>query len=386
MMYLYIGYYTDLTIFDMILKNKINNMSAARQNLEKSLICGLFETLGAKNISFLSYVPTDGKVQIPSCSTYGNIKVDHIAINKKNVVSMIESKKIFEEYVIKLFQKTQDRDLMVIMYAINPIFESVLLRLKVKYNIKIVTICSEIPQMRRYNKSLSSKLKKKILSYYNQKFDGYIFLTEQMRKFIHNRNIKYIVLEGIAPMIMHEPAANKKNIIMYAGGLSRDNNIPLFLDYCRKIASIDEIWICGDGPDENLVKNMSKSDQRVKYFGRLNIDKVQMLEKQAKILVNLRSPNVELTKYSFPSKILEYISMGSLVLSTKLDGIPDEYYNHLIAVDLTDKDDFQKKVVKCLMMQPSEYRNKCLDAQIFLKEKKSILAQSAKIADFLKDL
>ena len=57
-----------------------------------------------------------------------------------------------------------------------------------------------------------------------------------------------------------------------------------------------------------------------------------------RILVNFRSPNEELTKYSFPSKILEYISSGSLVLSTRLLGIPDEYFSYIVPLDQADKE------------------------------------------------
>ena len=68
-------------------------------------------------------------------------------------------------------------------------------------------------------------------------------------------------------------------------------------------------------------------------MGNLPSEQVFEYEKKAKLLVNLRDPSVELTKYAFPSKILEYMSSGSAVLTTKLEGIPNEYFSFINTVD-----------------------------------------------------
>lgn len=60
MHYLYVGYYVDDKTFTEILDRKINNMSVARQKFEYNIIRGFHEQLG-DDVSFVSYVPTDGK-------------------------------------------------------------------------------------------------------------------------------------------------------------------------------------------------------------------------------------------------------------------------------------------------------------------------------------
>ena len=173
---------------------------------------------------------------------------------------------------------------------------------------------------------------------------------------------------------------------MYAGGLAADNNIPFLLECCKDISELDEVWICGTGPDEEKVAELAVADSRIKYFGRLSNAEVLRLEEQAKILVNFRSPDVELTKYSFPSKILEYISAGSLVLSTRLIGIPEEYFSYIVTVDLKNKADIIGMISQLLTMPDDEYIGKCLKAQEFIMTKKNYLYQSKRIIAFVSQI
>ena len=381
MHYLFVGYYVDETTFETILKEKINNMSVARQKFEYNLIRGLHTQLG-ENIDFISYVPTNSKLQIPNQSYIENARIKHIPIEKDSAKSVIMAGKRFEKYLLDICKKNSD-GLRVIMYAVNPIFEYYLLKYKKKYNIKSVTICSEVPELRRYGESLSSKIKKRVFTWFNEKFDGYIFFSAEMRNIVRCRNKRTMVLEGIAPEIRKKPMSGKRNIIMYAGGLAADNNIPFLLECCKEIPELDEVWICGAGTDEEKIKEIASIDSRIKYWGRLSNNKVLEMEETAKLLINFCSPEKELTKYSFPSKILEYISAGSLVLSTKLLGIPTEYFNYIVSIDLSSKEKVKEVIRQNLQLNDEQYVACCEAAQKFIGEK-NYYSQSEKIVNFLK--
>lgn len=382
MNFLYVGYYVRQNTFNEILEKNINNMSVARQKFEYNLIRGLHSQLG-ENIDFISYVPVDKTVSLPEFSEIEDAKITHIPIEKGNVESMINAEKDFKKYLLSL-GKEKLQNLCVIMYAVNPIFMLPLLQLKRKYGFKLTTICAEVPAFRRSNDSLPYKIKKKTLSFFNERFDSYILFSGGMREVINCKKKPTLVLEGIAPPLFGEPTCGKKNIVMYAGGLAADNNISLLIDCCRNINELDELWICGVGPEQNLVEQAQKEDKRVRYLGRLVNEEVQELEKQAKLLVNLRSPAVTLTRYSFPSKILEYIASGSMVLSTKLVGIPDEYFDYILSVEKDSKEEITNKIRQCFAMDDTEYVNFCKKSQKFITEEKNYLQQSKKVIDFIK--
>lgn len=381
MHYLFIGYYVDEETFGKILDREINNMSVARQKFEYNLIRGLYEQLG-EQVDFISYVPTDKSLNIPAQSEVGDAVIKHIAIKKDNLKSLFNAKRQFEVF-LSGFGKEKLKGLKVIMYAVNPVFEFVLLKYRKKFDIKIVTICSEVPELRRYGNSMSSRIKKHILTYFNEQFDGYILFSAEMRRIIRCGNKKSIVLEGIAPDIRRKPMAGKKKVIMYAGGLAEDNNIPFLLKCCKEISELDEVWICGAGADELKIAELANTDSRIKYFGRLENEKVLELEEQAKVLINFRSSDAELTKYSFPSKILEYISAGSLVISTRLLGIPEEYFDYIIPISFDDHNSIITILTSCLNLADDEYIAKCERAQAFIKKNKGYRKQSERIIEFL---
>ncbi len=384
MNYLYVGYYVDEKTFNQIIEKKINNMSVARQKFEYNLICGLSDHL-RENLSVITYVPTNDKFKIPDSSTIGNTKIRHISINKKSFGSMLNAMSEFEKYLYTL-GTDKLKDFTVIMYAVIPPFERVLLKLKKKYGIKIVTICSEVPELRRWGKSFSGKIKKNILSYYNSKFDGYIFFSAAMRDIVKCGNKPYMVLEGIAPDIRNKPLKGKRNIVMYAGGLARDNNVVLLAKCCQRIPEVDELWICGAGEDAAEIEQLSKQDNRIKYWGQIDNSRILELEEQAKLLVNLRSPDTLLTRYSFPSKILEYISTGSLVLSSRLVGIPAEYFEYIMSVKSTEPSEVIECISKSLTMNEDEYLKKVLCAQAFIRDHKNCRVQSKKVIEFVDEL
>ena len=380
---LYIGYYVNQTIFTEILAKKVNNMSVARQKFECNLIKGLYENLD-KNIRFISYVPVDKTISLPTFSEINEIKVDHIPIEKGNIKSILSASKKFKRYLQNL-DKEKLQNLCIIMYAVNPVFLLPILNLKKKYKFKLTTICSEVPAFRRYNSSLKAQIQKNITIFFNKHFDNYVLFSEKMNEVLDCGSKPTTVLEGIAPPIFGEPTHKKKNIIMYAGGLAPDNNISLLIDCCKEIEELDELWICGIGPEQQKVEQAQKDDARIRYLGRLDNTEVQKLETQAKLLVNIRSPKEKLTRYSFPSKILEYIASGSMVLSTKLAGIPDEYFDYMLCAEQDTKEEIIKKIRYCFSMDDEQYVDFCKKSQEFISKEKNYLKQSKKLIDFVKN-
>lgn len=381
MYYLYVGYYVNENTFAEILRNKINNMSVARQKFEYNIIRGLHRQLG-DHVNFISYVPTDGSLTIPKSSEVEGATINHIAIKKNSVGSIAIAYSLFKKYLKDLGEEKL-QNLRVLMYAVIPPFEQALLKYKKIYGFRMVTICSEVPELRRYSKSLLSNIKKKVLTYYNEQFDGYILFSEAMKEVVRVGKKPCLVMEGIAPDIRSVPKAGKKNIVMYAGGLASDNNIPLLVECCKQIDELDELWICGIGPDEKQIEKLAAGDQRVKYYGQLPNEKVLEMETNAKVLINFRNPEEKLTRYSFPSKILEYIASGSLVMSTRLIGIPEEYFNYIVPIEIDDKQCVVTQIKKIFQLDNVNYLEMCKKAQKYITENKNYTSQSIKIIKML---
>jgi len=384
MHFLYVGYYVDDSVFYEILNRKINNMSVARQKFEYNLLAHIGNHTEGDTVDYISYVPTKEGFAIPEYSTIGDAKIYHIPINKGKASSLYSAMRRFSQY-LKNLGEDKLRGLRVIMYDVNPMFLIPLLRIRKKYDIKICMICAELPCLKRYKKKIQYELQHAVLWHFTQKFDGYILFAEAMTEKLKSKSKPYLVVEGIAPDLFGEPAPNKKNIMMYAGGFAADNNVRMMVDACLSLPQIDELWLCGGGADAAYVEEKAKQEPRIRYFGMVENDRVRQMETQAKLLLNVRNPEAELTKYSFPSKVLEYIASGSLVLSSRLGGIPEEYFEHLIALDEVNEACFVKVLEEIFSMDDERYVEKCKRAQAFISEHKNADVQASRIISFVKE-
>ena len=117
----------------------------------------------------------------------------------------------------------------------------------------------------------------------------------------------------------------------------------------------------------------------------MNAEIVQK-EYEASVLVNPRPVNQEFTPYSFPSKTLEYMMSGTPVITTRLPGIPEEYFDVLYVF----QDDTPQGIADTLrdfFGQPEQARlERGMQARKFAEQNKSNVAQSHKILEFLKRL
>ena len=180
-----------------------------------------------------------------------------------------------------------------------------------------------------------------------------------------------------------EDLKNKK-YILYSGLLNEKFGIRTLLDAFGKVQDSElKLVLCGSGDAEELVRERVKADERISFLGRVDREIVLALQKNATILVNPRQNNEDFTKYSFPSKNLEYLSSGVPVIAYKLDGIPDEYDEFIIYPE-NDSVDALHKTIKTLSEMTDEERKVIGDkARRFVVENKNKNTQAQRIFEFI---
>lgn len=162
--------------------------------------------------------------------------------------------------------------------------------------------------------------------------DSFVFLTEAMADYFPVKR-PYIISEGIVDEkiesnILYKPQKVKN--IVYTGSFTRKFGVMDLVDSFKYIDDENiNLVLCGGGECTNEILDASKSDPRIIYKGLVNHAESIKIQKEAYILVNPRNDNEDFTKYSFPSKIMEYMATGRPVLCFKLRGIPDEYDKYI---------------------------------------------------------
>ncbi|RHB45752.1 glycosyltransferase [Exiguobacterium sp. AM39-5BH] len=201
----------------------------------------------------------------------------------------------------------------------------------------------------------------------------------------------YTVVEGIAP-ILKELAFKKTeiydgdfdNTILYTGGINENYGvIKLILEFMKIKDQKLRLFICGAGPDEDKVKKLSKLDARIFYFGLLSREEVLYFQSKCTLLINPRSSNEEYTKYSFPSKLLEYMSSGRPVAAYMLDGIPKEYRNHIL--ELNSELDLNVQIREIMKMDITKLNEIGNLAKEFVENNKNKNIQSLRILKLIRE-
>jgi glycosyltransferase involved in cell wall biosynthesis len=95
--------------------------------------------------------------------------------------------------------------------------------------------------------------------------------------------------------------------------------------------------LCGRGDCEDYIKEKQTADSRILYQGLVTADVARDWIRKADVLVNPRLNDEEYTKYSFPSKNIEYLLSGNPVVASMLSGMPEDYRRFIyeISPDVT---------------------------------------------------
>ena len=180
----------------------------------------------------------------------------------------------------------------------------------------------------------------------------------------------YIVVEGIYEpffMVKHENHSLKR--IVYTGKL--DNRFGI-MNLISAFSSIKDdnlrLVICGNGEERENVELASKKDHRIEYKGQVSSDEARAIIVNADILVNPRQNDSDYTKYSFPSKIIDYLSTGNSVIAYKLDGMPAEYSNFIYFVPDNSIESLAKMIFQVLNTSCEARRIRSTNALVYLND------------------
>ena len=254
--------------------------------------------------------------------------------------------------------------------------------------IKSIGIITDLPDF------LSDKGKNNFNNMIIKMFNNYVLLTDEMNNYIvdniTHKNKPYIVIEGsVDYTILNEITCEKyeKKVCMYTGTLAKIYGIEyLVKGFIKANVLNSELHIYGDGDFKNELIDLCKKNSNIKYFGTKPNEYIVEEQKKATLLINPRPSNEEFTKYSFPSKNLEYMASGTPLLATDLPGIPDEYKRYEYIIENENIEGIANMFRYVLNLTDAELRKKGKMAQEFVLGTKNNIIQTKKIMEWLNNL
>jgi glycosyltransferase involved in cell wall biosynthesis len=199
---------------------------------------------------------------------------------------------------------------------------------------------------------------------------------------------EYLVIEGISnssALTAEEgnSSPDRKKVIFYAGGLNKAYGIVQLIEGFIASEVDAELWLCGRGELEGYITEVSSKHPAVKYLGFLSAAEVERIQSSASCLVLSRSPEQAYTRYSFPSKLLEYLVSGVPILTTRLAGIPDEYFKFVNVIEDSTSSGVGAALKRFFAADQQFLLEKAACGRIWVSETKSSVAVGQKIVDFM---
>ncbi len=268
---------------------------------------------------------------------------------------------------------------------------------KHKSNFKSAGIVTDLPDYLSHGGGLLEKAFKVSFEKSLTKCSSYVLLTEQMNSLLNKENKPYAIIEGQADEntpLPSDQADNPEEIIcMYAGSLARIYGIMTLAEAFKEFYEENKnderiakarLHIYGNGECREELIAMSQATPAVKYCGVLSPDEIVTKEQEATLLINPRPAGEEYTKYSFPSKNMEYMASGTAVLTTALPGMPEEYNKYVYIINDESISGIKSTLKELFTTDLSELRKKGLAARDFVLKNKSGKIQAGKVLELLK--
>lgn len=320
-----------------------------------------------------------------------NLKDDHannVYYKYLTIINLPILKNIF--IIINSFFKTlmeciKVRDTVIICDVLNvSVTMGALIASKITKN-KSVAIVTDIP----IYLSNANNIKVKINNLLINSFDRYVLMTTNMNEVINKKNKPYTVIEGLVDINMTNKDNKiekkyEKKVCIYAGGLQKIYGIKYLCEaFIKANVKNSELHIYGNGDFEDELRKLVIEHKNIKYFGVKNNEDVVEEQLKSVLLINPRPTNEEYTKYSFPSKNMEYMVSGTPILTTKLPGMPEEYYEYIYTINDETVDGLADDLSDLLNKSNEELYIKGKKAKEFVLKNKNNIIQAKKIIELI---
>lgn len=287
---------------------------------------------------------TENIQYVPFNNIWGYRNISRTAVLKKSVKEFVRHTKAEKKAIIVYCPHT-------------PFLEAAVYGKQLDKSIHIHMVVPDLPQYMNLSKKAHPVYDffKKIDIHKMEKLiahvDSFMLLTEYMAEKLNVGKRPYIVVEGITDKQQAAPNKREKHgkKVAYAGKLVEAFGAKRLIEAFELIEDPQaSLHICGGGELKPYVEEMCKKDSRIHYHGVVSAEKANEILQQADVLVNPRQNDDEYTKYSFPSKNIEYLMTGNAVVAYMLDGMP-EIYRKLFQIPKSNSTQDLAQAICCAM-------------------------------------
>ena len=249
------------------------------------------------------------------------------------------------------------------------------------YGVKIVGMLTDNP----YNLSSGSIYVKKYLVQQAADLDGYLSLTNGLVK-IYNENAPSYIFEGLVA----EESEGKKdpifNYFYFGGSLYERYGVKTLVDAFHNSNIKAKLVLAGSGPLDSYIEQLANDDYRILYLNQLSKEKNIAYMRNSIANINPRPLDLKMDNESVPSKLLEYLSIGTPVISTKFPKLYSTFKDDVHWIDGNTIDAMKIALESYDISKQEEHLKKAATARRKVFEFYGLSIQAESIDHFLADI
>lgn len=392
---IYVGYLVD--------QNEISvnpNISVAGNNLEKGILGEMnkHSDIYIYSVKPLAPFPKDNRVFVKS----EKIKVDSISINNIGYINieMLKHLTIFFNLFLKLFIQIfslkifQKEKVVIINYNSFPIISFPSIIISRIFNVKILCLVIDIPIIIIKKGNKLKEILKKIYNdmslYLFKKYHGMITLVEQTI-IDFAPHTPYICIKYAFESDNYEFEKNKVfNVnynIVYTGALENYYGIKEMIETIKILPEKYILNLYGNGSLVDYIKNESVENSRIQYHGVVSHNQAKKAQQEADLLILLRTEK-SINRYSFPSKILEYIASGVPIISSQIESIPNDLNEFIHYLSSENPQNLAQEILEIVNEDRKGYisSDNYKKGIKYLKQEYTWTKQAKRIIDFISNI
>ena len=206
------------------------------------------------------------------------------------------------------------KDSLIVCDTINPLCVSVATMLGKRYKKPVIGVCTDSPSnitgtTRSYTLMLLKKAKK---------CDGFIALTTGLDSLFNENGKPSMIMEGVVENESVEPKRLERGYIFFGGALLKRYGVYELISAFKMLNREDiDLYVAGHSEDDNKILEAIGDTQNIKYLSTIPVSEVLSYEAGALININPRPYNEDLDRFSIPSKTIEYLQSGQIVISVR---------------------------------------------------------------------
>lgn len=216
-------------------------------------------------------------------------------------------------------------------------------------------------------------------------FNAYMLISETMSKEYFVTNKPYFVSEGVfepSTIFTSEIEKGPIKLAIYSGTITANYGILELMKAFNELKPINlKLHIYSSEPVYDDFSN--ELSNYIEFIGYLPRDLLLEKLSTADMLINPRPLYHEFNQFSFPSKLIEYMSTGIPTITTRIPSIPSDLINYLNYFESDDVKGLKIGIENMLLSDKKELYLKAEKAKAYVLENYTFINVAKKLIDLI---